>query len=196
MRRQLGTGQKTRVPLRRDAISAVLAIALFCASGIASKRTALRSGEYRNPDHGYGVRVPKGLRYEVSRPPAPNHGFTVSLPEGTLLWVDGSYTDDADLSAATDSEREVWRGSCREQANAPTVLGPLPARRITFSCLDGSPGHPPTVVTVVLALLGRPGNGIAEYEFGFRSPMRQEPEDQAQRLLDQLIHGFFLLPMR
>ena len=69
---------------------------------------------YFNYDYGFAVGVPDGLTVERDEPPAPNHGFTVTLGDGREASVSAFY-DFTKTGSATAALQETlsfhnWNG--------------------------------------------------------------------------------------
>ncbi len=88
----------------RHTIFVVLAVALVLvgASEFAGQNRVIE-GTYVNPNYGYSVKIPNGIRGETLAPPAPQHGFGVDLNRKSKgsIWVDGSY--DSSLLGSADA---------------------------------------------------------------------------------------------
>ncbi len=80
-----------------NCVRAIIACAIVLVAG-GSVVAAPTSEEYRNVDYAYAVTLPTGTHYEMSEPPASNHGFTVNLGPSVSVRVDSSSTDARDLA--------------------------------------------------------------------------------------------------
>jgi len=114
-------------------------------------------GRYSNCQYGYYVVLPAGTVAHAEHPPAPQHGFVVSLPDvgsrreanvynsDRFVWVNGEYnvTDESSLSGTTDYEIDL---TSREKKNFRLVerntvsLRSVPAMRFKAQ-YDGSKGQ-------------------------------------------------------
>ena len=169
----------------------VLFIFLPGIFGVAKSEEPNRN-EYRNSNYGYAVRIPDGIKAETSAPPNPNHGFRAMLVPTGELWVNASYTDDSSLHAILESERQMWKDNCQELGSKSTVLGALPASRMTFKCSAVEGGSGPTMVTIVVALLTPTRDSRIIYEVGFQRPSQgNEAQDQIFR---QIVKDFHPIP--
>jgi hypothetical protein len=61
-----------------------------------------------NVDYGFSVDVPAGLVGERIAPPAPNHGFAITLEEKSTVWVDASYEMPDSLRKHNVNARLGW----------------------------------------------------------------------------------------
>jgi hypothetical protein len=101
-------------------------------------------GTYVNPDYGYSVKVPDGLRGENLAPPAPQHGFGIELngKPGDSIWIDASY--DALVLGSADAVANRQAGNLRREHKlvitkfSPTQLAGLEARDIVLENVQQS----------------------------------------------------------
>src|SRR5438105_1993762 len=65
----------------------------FPAAGFDAPEMRHFSDEYRNPNYGFGVTIPKGLTGHDLAAPTPHHGFGVVLSWEPRVYIDfdGSY---------------------------------------------------------------------------------------------------------
>jgi hypothetical protein len=199
MQRKLRRSNRKSRPNYAAVIGAFLCVFLL-SMGLTARAGATADGSgqptrYRNVNFGYAVRVPAGVELETSKPPNPNHGFRISLGSSSFLWVDASYTDDKSLHAAVRSEIRSWGDSCQELASKPTLLGGLPASRITLKCAGGSEEETPRRITLVVAVFSQPDNSTIQYEVGAQERFEQQNgATNSRELFSRLVKGFYLVP--
>jgi hypothetical protein len=107
----------------------------FPAPGFDGPAMRHFSGDYRNPNYGFAVTIPKGLTGHDAPAPAPHHGFGVVLSWEPRVYIDfdGSYNV-MDLSLR-DTERKNLgylrqnSESVRSVSSNAFKLGSLQARR-------------------------------------------------------------------
>src|SRR5579872_737465 len=120
-------------------------------------------GRYRNPEYGYLIEIPPGLKGSAAQAPAPQHGFRIGSlgPASSFLWVDGSYN-----GAGAHSAEEVLEDALkdiRSQAKiesvskAKTHLGALPAESISIQYQPQNSPDSQEIMTRVEIVALRPG---------------------------------------
>ena len=169
-----------------------LAILLPALVGLAATAAhGSRTRLYNNPNWGYSVTVPAGMRYATSRPPAPNHGFRVALSRQAFAWVDGGTSNDESLPAASETEARLWTAQgCRLIASGSATLGGRPAKRIVMRCPAGEERRVPGIISLVIALEAPPGTSNANYVVGAFYPENGPDERRAIAALDAIARGF------
>jgi len=107
----------------------------FPAPGFDAPENRHFVGEYRNPNYGFAVTIPKGFTGHDAPDPAPHHGFGVVLSWEPRVYIDfdGSYNAN-DLSLRATEERNLGylrqdSASVQSVSSRAFKLGPLPARR-------------------------------------------------------------------
>src|ERR1700722_15780628 len=102
-------------------------------------------GTYTNSDYGYSVKIPVGVRGDNLAPPAPQHGFGISLGGkngADSIDVDGSY-DALLLKSAEAAARAAADGFAKEHRlvvthNVATSLSGLDARDVGLESAGGT----------------------------------------------------------
>lgn len=153
---------------------------------------------YTNCDYGYYVLLGSGVVGHDTLPPAPNHGFLVSLPdvgrtsavsgeEERLVWVDSSYDviDDQSLAGAVSIEEQMMEesrgnGKSRIVERKATKLAGLQAIYLRAEYLT-SKG------TVVEETIVAVRSGIV-YTIGLRTLLVDLPADESQ--FQKILKGF------
>jgi len=153
-------------------------------------------GRYSNCQYGYYSLLPTGMVAHAEHPPAPHHGFLVSLPDISLrtevtvynsnryLWVNGEYntTEESTLAAVTDYQIAL----SREHGKNFKVVGlhsfklrSVPATRHKAE-YQSPRGQVVEDVVVVLR------SGVV-YELGLKTPAGNYAEDREK--FDQVLAG-------
>jgi hypothetical protein len=136
-------------------------------SVLAMAFTSSENKLYKNENWGFLVRLPKGLRYETSRAPNPNHGFQVPISRTSFVWVNAESSDDQSLSAATKTELGLWLGmGCSQLGRSSTSLGKRPANWLMLKCPAGLGQNTFKRVSVVVALESPLGVNNTAYAVG------------------------------
>jgi hypothetical protein len=97
------------------------------------------TGNYVNRDYGYSVQLKNGLSGSNLAPPAPQHGFGITLKPGSAgyVWVTADY--DALFAGSVERAAEQESRSFAEQEDLhviedkPATLADLPAREVVLS---------------------------------------------------------------
>jgi hypothetical protein len=153
-----------------------------------SSSTAKRvTGDYNNPALGYEVTVPEGLVGKTGDPAGPERGFTVSLPSGGTIAVDGE-PNILEWKAPIDGIRHspgLERcNSERRQGTGFGRMGRLTATKGSLWCDD-------RVLETLLAF--RQGRRPI-YWITLRTTTQKRVEDEAA--FNQLAATFRLIPQR
>ncbi len=148
---------------------------------------------YSNCDYGYYVLLPNGFVAHNSLPPAPNHGFIVSLPDvGTrsylgdrnerFVWVDASYNtgDSQKLSDVVGSSLKDEGGPGKILKRIPIMLAGIPAIRVKMEHASGKSRFLQEETIAVRS-------GIV-YTIGLRTSHSHSNLDE--RTYDQILEGF------
>jgi hypothetical protein len=156
---------------------------------------------YTNCDYGYYVLLGSGVVGHDTLPPAPNHGFVISLPdagrtspttdkEERFVWVDASYDviDDQSLAGAVSDEEQTMenvRGKSRIVERKSTKLAGLQAilSRVEYPSPSG---------TVVEETIIAVRSGI-KYTIGLRTILEDRSIDEEQ--FQKVINGFRMLKL-
>jgi hypothetical protein len=157
---------------------------------------------YTNCDYGYYVLLGNKIVGHDSLPPAPNHGFLVSLPEVArtssasvdsqerYVWVDASYDviDDQSLAGAVfhyEQISEEVRGKPGVVKNTPMKLAGLRAvlSRVEYTTPKGI-----VVEETIIAVR----SGIV-YTIGLRTLLEDAVTDEVQ--FQKIVNGFRLLKL-
>ncbi len=169
-----------------------------------TKTETLWTVRYTNCDYGYYVLLGDGMVGHDTLPPAPNHGFLVSLPdvgktsfasayeEERYVWVDASYDvmDDQSLASAVSNEEQMMeessgKGKSRIVERKSTKLAGL--RAIQFRAEYPTPTGTAVEVTIVAVR-----SGIV-YRIGLRTLLEDLPVDEVQ--FQKVINWFRLLKL-
>lgn len=161
---------------------------------VTSDETLWR-GRYANCDYGFYVILPAGFVAHSSRPPNPNHGFLVALPDvgrtqyassadERFVWTNAEYNslDFTSLKAAADYQLSVMRAKAefRELTDERFRFDAKPAIKIKGE-YDGLQGR--VVEERVVALRA----GIV-YEVGLMTKVGDYPGDK--KAFDRILSGF------
>ena len=157
---------------------------------------------YTNCDYGYFVLLGSGVVGHDTLPPAPNHGFLVSLPnvgkrstaledeEERYVWVDSSYDviDDQSLGGAVSTNEQIMeevRGKPNTVKEIQTKLASLSAilTRVEYSTPKGT-----AVEETIIAVR----SGIV-YTIGLRTNLKDAGTDEEQ--FQRIVSGFRLLKL-
>jgi hypothetical protein len=167
---------------------------LATASALLATVGATKTGTYRNENYLYSVRLPRNIEYEVSDPPAPNHGLGIRLAGSASVWVDASYTDARNLNEAISAERELWEtyDRCRLVLQEKSRLAGMAASLLSFRC-DQTPDHPAQRMRVLFAVCGaRPHRGPIQYTVRMEYASAGE-EKAARRAFEMVTSNFKLI---
>ena len=156
---------------------------------------------YTNCDYGYYVLLGSGVVGHDTLPPAPNHGFLISLPdvgrttdasfnEERFVWMDAQYNtlDDQSLEAVVTDEEQLTEeriGMSRIVERKPTKLAGLRAilSKVEYATPKG---------TVVEEKIIAVRSGIV-YKVGLRTLPGDFPTDELQ--FQKIVNGFKLFKL-
>lgn len=161
---------------------AVLLVALSAASAqVTISSTAQPT--YRNRAYAYQVKLPPGVSYTRTSAPNPDHGFSVPLKEGAVLWVDATYTD----FSSTGEEANSQSAGCEVHDRRQSRLGDREAVRIRFSCPANAYG-PAYEEVLVVSLLRIGDRALTSYKVAMRGKVLDSSDDM--KLFDAIVAGF------
>lgn len=177
--------------LRRVALASACILVAGAGRGTLAKGDEAPARRYLNPEYEFAVALPRGVRIETSRAPAPNHGFDVRLPSSVHAWVFAYYPDEVStLSQAVAYEAEVRLTGCALTERKSATLGGIPAVELTLRC-PSRPGHAEsTTERVILTLQRPPDRGLISYEVAVQYPTASRNRDDAERVFRALADGF------
>ena len=164
--------------------SLVIALGLTTLLGAAEIE-----GHYRNPEYGYSIEIPKGLKASTDAAPAPQHGFRIGSAK-SFLWVDGSYNAEGAHSATEILKNTLddvhSQAKVVSTSRSKTHLGTLAADAISIRYRPTG-SEQMTVREEVVAL--RPGtSGGVVYIVGMIVPAGDYTSQRA--VLKRLIDSF------
>jgi hypothetical protein len=155
---------------------------------------------YTNCDYGYFVLLGNGVIGHDTLPPAPNHGFLVSLPdvgrksaafaneEERYVWVDASYDvlDDQSLSGAVSSNEQVMKNVRGKPGTVKQLRTELAGLSATLSKVEYTTSKGTAAEETIIAVR----SGIV-YTIGLRTNLKDRSTDEEQ--FKRIISGFKLL---
>ncbi len=155
-----------------------------------------RAWLYENPNYGYAVRIPAGVKAQTAQEPNPNHGFGVDIG-AAHLWVGAAYmTEGNSLKDLEAQERESWSARCKQLSRQPARLARLPAARVVRLC-EGTVEEPGTrACTQVMTLVSRPHASLAKLEVVVCEPAAGPKSGAMRQLFQYMVRGVYLLPAR
>jgi hypothetical protein len=148
-------------------------------------------GSYRNSTYGYSVALRPGTRGTRTEPPAPEHGFGITLNKrlGDYLWVNAEYDVLALQTAEGAARHEMNSFSSQYKMSVlqdiPTALGGADARDVILA--NGSGTGQFNYIHFLLAyrpVAGQPG---IIYLVGLRQKARSS---EAERMLSDIVRSF------
>ena len=153
----------------------------------ARAQVAFRSSAlpvYNNRVYTFRVKIPPGVTYSRTEPPAPDHGFSVKRTGTKKLWVDASYSDTASTADALRTETE----GCLMDEQQPARLGAALATFVHFHC-PANGYHEAYEERLVLTVRSGPGRAPICYQIGLRTAS-QASDSLDVDLFKKLIVGF------
>jgi hypothetical protein len=148
-------------------------------------------GTYVSGKYGYSVRLPDRIRGFRPAPPAPQHGFGVTLQGGPedYVWVNAEYDvlyRDAAAPAAEDTSETLSRQyGITVKKSVPSALSGLSAREVTLEggTESGKVGH----IRLVIAYRAVPREVGIIYTIGLRT---KSESGEAEALFSALVASF------
>ena len=164
---------------------------LICALIAACPVDAQQLQVYDNNSWGFSVKMPQTIRYEMDRPPNPNHGFRIAISNDSFVWVNGESTDDPSLKDVADSEIALWqRQNCMIDAYMPTLLAHRPAMEIELHCHAGIDKKVSKRIHLLVAFASPSHIGNVAYTIGVASLDDEQSYKVAKSTFEIVRNGF------